>query len=115
MALPKPEAGSPALTTPDVPAEDGLIGRAGAQSFKVLQTDDTTQPLGAEHRCATGESGYVWLNTPALMKGYFRRDDLTAKAVRDGWFMTGDIGLHRRSQGGFFCAAASATKSTRAA
>ena len=39
-----------------------------------------------------GESGYVWLNTPALMKGYFRRDDLTAKAVVDGWFMTGDIG-----------------------
>jgi acyl-CoA synthetase (AMP-forming)/AMP-acid ligase II len=26
------------------------------------------------------------------MKGYFRRDDLTAKAVADGWFMTGDIG-----------------------
>ena len=27
------------------------------------------------------------------MMGYFERDDLTAKVVRDGWFMTGDIGL----------------------
>ena len=27
------------------------------------------------------------------MKGYFGRGDLTAKAVRDGWFMTGDIGF----------------------
>ena len=27
------------------------------------------------------------------MKGYLGRDDLTIKAVRDGWFMTGDIGL----------------------
>jgi acyl-CoA synthetase (AMP-forming)/AMP-acid ligase II len=28
-----------------------------------------------------------------LMKGYFRRDDLTARAVVNGWFLTGDIGL----------------------
>jgi acyl-CoA synthetase (AMP-forming)/AMP-acid ligase II len=27
------------------------------------------------------------------MKGYFQRDDLTARAVVDGWFLTGDIGL----------------------
>ena len=27
------------------------------------------------------------------MKGYFRRDDLTARAVVDGWFVTGDIGF----------------------
>jgi len=61
--------------------------------MKVLNTDETTQPLNPENQCKTGESGYVSLNTPALMKGYFRRDDLTAKAVVDGWFMTGDIGL----------------------
>lgn len=35
----------------------------------------------------------VWLHTPALMKGYFQRQDLTDAAVRQGWFMTGDIGL----------------------
>jgi acyl-CoA synthetase (AMP-forming)/AMP-acid ligase II len=27
------------------------------------------------------------------MKGYFGRDDLTNKAIVDGWFMTGDIGF----------------------
>lgn len=43
--------------------------------------------------CASGESGYVWLNTPALMKGYLDRDDLTNAVVSQGWFMTGDIGL----------------------
>jgi long-subunit acyl-CoA synthetase (AMP-forming) len=64
--------------------------------------------------CQTGESGYVWLNTPALMKGYFRRDDLTAKAVVDGWFMTGDIGF-LDEQGRLCCADASATRLTRAA
>jgi oxalate---CoA ligase len=81
------------LEQADVRAEDGLIGVGWGAVIKVLNTDETTQPLSAEHQCKTGESGYVWLNTPALMKGYFRRDDLTAKAVVDGWFMTGDIGF----------------------
>ncbi len=81
------------LEKADVPAEDGLIGVGWGSVIKVLKTDETTQPLSQEMECKTGESGYVWLNTPALMKGYFRRDDLTAKAVVDGWFMTGDIGF----------------------
>ena len=35
----------------------------------------------------------VWLNTPALMKGYFKRQDLTNAAIQQGWFKTGDIGM----------------------
>lgn len=81
------------LDDADVPAEDGLIGTGWGAVIQILRSDDTTQPLLDEDRCAVGESGYVWLNTSALMKGYFGRDDLTAKAVRDGWFMTGDIGF----------------------
>lgn len=75
-----------------VPAEDGLIGTGWGAVIKVLKNSDTKQPLRPEMECAVGETGFVWLNTPALMKGYFRRDDLTAQAVTDGWFMTGDIG-----------------------
>lgn len=81
------------LDEADVPAEDGLIGTGWGAIVKVLRNADTDAPLRAEDECAPGESGYVWLNTPALMKGYFLRDDLTAKAVRDGWFLTGDIGF----------------------
>ncbi len=81
------------LEQADVPAEDGLIGVGWGAVIKILKTDETAQPPNPELECKTGESGYVWLNTPALMKGYFRRDDLTAKAVVDGWFMTGDIGF----------------------
>ncbi len=80
------------LEDADAPAEDGLIGVGWGAIVKVLSVNETNRSLAPEMQCRTGESGYVWLNTPALMKGYFRRDDLTAKAVVDGWFMTGDIG-----------------------
>jgi acyl-CoA synthetase (AMP-forming)/AMP-acid ligase II len=77
----------------DVTAEDGLIGEGWGAVVQIFHTNETDKPLSKDQRCAPSESGYVWLNTPALMKGYFQRDDLTAMAVIDGWFMTGDIGL----------------------
>ncbi|TAK54397.1 MAG: long-chain fatty acid--CoA ligase [Gammaproteobacteria bacterium] len=80
------------LAEADVPAEDGLIGTGWGAVIKVLRTDQTTELPAADLECQPGESGYVWLNTPALMKGYFQRDDLTARAVAGGWFLTGDIG-----------------------
>lgn len=81
------------LADADVAAEDGLVGEGWGAVVKVLRTSETGAPLDAGQMCASGESGYVWLNTPALMKGYFQRDDLTTKAVIDGWFFTGDIGV----------------------
>lgn len=81
------------LADADCAAEDGLIGSGWGAIVKVLRNADTDAPLRPEDACPAGESGYVWLNTPALMKGYFQRDDLTTQAVRDGWFLTGDIGF----------------------
>ena len=81
------------LADADVPAEDGLVGEGWGAVIKILRTSDTSAPLSPGAECAAGETGYVWLNTPALMKGYFQRDDLTIKAVVDGWFFTGDIGV----------------------
>lgn len=81
------------LGNADCVAEDGLIGEGWGAIVKVLGTSDTAIPLDGSLECAVGEAGFVWLNTPALMKGYFQRDDLTRQAVVDGWFFTGDIGL----------------------
>ncbi len=77
---------------PITPA-DGLVGEGWGAVIQVRTTADTTVPFGPDTECPVGEAGYVWLKTPALMKGYFDRDDLTAQVVADGWFMTGDIGL----------------------
>jgi acyl-[acyl-carrier-protein]-phospholipid O-acyltransferase / long-chain-fatty-acid--[acyl-carrier-protein] ligase len=40
-----------------------------------------------------GASGMLLVKGPNVMKGYLGREDLTAKALRDGWYMTGDIAM----------------------
>ena len=80
-------------TVPGFSPEDGLIGEAWGAVIKVLKNSDTETPPWVTPECSPGEAGYVWINTPALMKGYFGREDLTRKVVSQGWFFTGDIGL----------------------
>jgi long-chain acyl-CoA synthetase len=39
-----------------------------------------------------GELGEIAIKGPNIMNGYFNRPEETARAIRDGWFLTGDIG-----------------------
>ena len=40
-----------------------------------------------------GNEGMLLVKGPNIMQGYLGRDDLTAAAIHDGWYITGDIGL----------------------
>jgi long-chain acyl-CoA synthetase len=40
-----------------------------------------------------GERGEVVIRGHNMMKGYYKRPDATAEAIRNGWFHTGDIGI----------------------
>jgi acyl-CoA synthetase (AMP-forming)/AMP-acid ligase II len=63
--------------------EDGLVGTMWGGEAAVLGEDGSL--------AAAGE-GEIVLRTPALMAGYYHRDDLTAEVLRDGWYYTGDRG-----------------------
>jgi acyl-CoA synthetase (AMP-forming)/AMP-acid ligase II len=73
--------------------EDGLVGEAWGGVVRIFRSRETSNPSGLAEPCSPGEPGYVWVNTPALMRGYLDREDLTEQVVSRGWFMTGDIGL----------------------
>ena len=49
---------------------------------------------------AEGEVGEIAIRGHNVMKGYWRRPDATADAIRDGWFHTGDMA--RRDEDGFY-------------
>jgi acyl-CoA synthetase (AMP-forming)/AMP-acid ligase II len=73
--------------------EDGLVGQPWGSVIRVLRSKDTTVAPALCEPAAACEAGYVWVNTPALMRGYLDRDDLTEQVVSQGWFFTGDVGL----------------------
>ena len=62
---------------------EGLVGKPWGASVAVLGDDGTIQPAG---------EGEILVKSPAVMSGYFGRPDLTATALVDGWFRTGDRG-----------------------
>jgi long-chain acyl-CoA synthetase len=49
---------------------------------------------------AVGEVGELCIRGPQVMKGYWKKAEETASAIRDGWFYTGDIA--RMDEDGYF-------------
>jgi long-chain acyl-CoA synthetase len=72
----------------------GSIG-APIENVEMRIVDPDT---GAE--VPTGDSGEIVVRGPNVMLGYWKRPEATAKAIRNGWFHTGDIG--RVDEDGYF-------------
>jgi len=79
---------------PDGERKVGSIGKPfkGAQ-MKIVDDDGNEVP--------NGRVGEVVVKSPNVMLGYLNKPEETARAIRDGWFYTGDLG-HQDDDGFFY-------------
>jgi fatty-acyl-CoA synthase len=48
----------------------------------------------------TGQVGELWMRGPSIASGYWKQPETTARAFRDGWFVTGDAAM--KDEDGFY-------------
>jgi long-chain acyl-CoA synthetase len=70
----------------DLPPKYGSIGKCLLKCNTIRIFDEKGQEL------PPGQQGEIVLKGPTLMKGYWNLPEETAKAIKDGWLHTGDLG-----------------------
>src|SRR5260370_8853093 len=70
-------------------------GRPGIHEEIRIVTADPTRYVLPDEVVGTGIPGevIVSLSSPEAFKGYWHRPDADEKAIRQGWYFTGDLGL----------------------
>jgi long-chain acyl-CoA synthetase len=78
----------------DRPPKPGSIGRPiWGVEMRCVDSEGRTVPAG--------ELGEIAIRGHNVMKGYYKRPDATAEAIRGGWFYTGDV-AYEDEDGYFF-------------
>lgn len=77
---------------PDQRRRAGSCGIPIGNEMKVVDDEDNDVP--------NGQLGEIVLRGENILKGYYKNEDATATAFRNGWFHTGDIGY--RDDDGFY-------------
>lgn len=73
----------------------GAVAKLGTIGLPVPNTDAKLVDVDDYDREITtpGEPGEICIKGPQVMKGYINRAEETAAALREGWFLTGDIAV----------------------
>jgi long-chain acyl-CoA synthetase len=76
-----------------------LFGREYPSVGPALAPTEVTVRDDRGEEAAEGARGELWVRGPSRMEGYFRDDDATRAALRDGWLRTGDEGFFAEDGG----------------
>jgi len=77
-----------------VPVEEGSAGSVCfTSSGRLLPNHEIRIVSDSGASLGEGQAGEILLKSDCLFDGYYNRADLTAKAIVDGWFYTGDLGF----------------------
>jgi long-chain acyl-CoA synthetase len=74
--------------------------KAGSIGIPIPGVTVTVQDEAGK-KLTPGETGEICVRGPNVMQGYWNQAEETAKALRDGWLLTGDIG-HEDNDGYFY-------------
>jgi acyl-CoA synthetase (AMP-forming)/AMP-acid ligase II len=86
---------------------EGRIEDAPRDSAHVVSFTSSGSVLPGNHLRITSETGAslpplsmgeILLRSDSLFEGYYNRPDLTASAMADGWYRTGDLGFIHKEQ-----------------
>ncbi|WP_164016402.1 AMP-binding protein [Pyxidicoccus trucidator] len=74
------------------PVFPGYQGPPGACGLPVADTEQRiVDTLTGEHEVPPGTVGQLCIRGPQVMRGYWKGEEETRRALRDGWLYTGDL------------------------
>jgi len=80
-------------TSPVVSVNSLEFNRPGSIGKVIPNVQVKIEHLDTGVECKAGEVGKILVKGDLIMKGYLGQPELTAEAIKDGWYNTGDMGF----------------------
>ena len=80
-------------TSPVISVNSHEYNRPGSTGKVIPNVQVRIENLETGKECQVGEIGKIYVKGDSVMKGYYDDPELTAEALVDGWYNTGDMGF----------------------